>query len=257
MTGLPGTGPRVRLVARTDGGVERPMLVWDAGPGWRMISTGVVGGGIGRRAWWLNASVARDYARTDPDVHVRELARQFGLAPGARLAPGTGPDGDAAGPDGDPGVGMLTAADVRYRTTADDDGVHVVATVGLGVPVPAAAPAAVIAREVVPVVGTINLLAVLPVPLSDAALVNAVVTATEAKTQALADHGVPGTGTASDAVCVACPVPDGDVPAEPFAGPRSTWGARLARAVHGAVGAGTADWIARHPDGDPHRLWRP
>jgi len=46
---------------------------------------------------------------------------------------------------------------------------------------------------------------------------------------------VPGTGTASDAVVVVWPP---SLPAEPFAGPRSTWGARIARAVHAAVHRG-------------------
>lgn len=52
--------------------------------------------------------------------------------------------------------------------------------------------------------------------MSDAALVNLVVTATEAKAQALAEAGVAGTGTSSAAVRVACP--DGPVP-DPFGGP--------------------------------------
>ncbi len=92
-----------------------------------------------------------------------------------------------------------------------------------------------------------------PVPLSDAALVNAVLTATEAKTQALFEAGVPGTGTASDSICVACPEPAPGTPGEPFGGPRSPWGSRLARAVHAAVAAGTADWVGQHPDA--HRHW--
>src|SRR5262249_30723422 len=81
----------------------------------------------------------------------------------------------------------------------------------------------------------INIVAQLPVRLTDAALLNALTTATEAKSQALQAAGIPGTGTASDAVTVSCPVSG---PAEPFGGPRSTWGARLARAVHDAVRAG-------------------
>ena len=75
----------------------------------------------------------------------------------------------------------------------------------------------------------------IPVGLSPAAAVNAVATATEAKVQALVEAGVPGTGTASDAVLV-CWSPA--LPVEPFAGPRSTWGARIARAVHAAVRRG-------------------
>lgn len=76
----------------------------------------------------------------------------------------------------------------------------------------------------------------LPAPLTDAALVNAVATATEAKVQALLDAGLDCSGTPTDSVCVAAPAPSPDSGAgEPFAGPRSRWGARLARAVHAAV----------------------
>jgi adenosylcobinamide amidohydrolase len=60
-------------------------------------------------------------------------------------------------------------------------------------------------------------------------------TATEAKTQALVEGGVPGTGTASDAVCIAGPA---NGPVEVFGGPRSAIGAPLARAVHAAVAGG-------------------
>jgi adenosylcobinamide amidohydrolase len=258
VTAAPG-GPAVRLCERLEDGIARPVLVWDAGPGWRMISSGVVGGGIGERSWWLNAGVQKDYARTDPVTHVGEIAAAVGLS-------------GADGPGRRCGVGMLTAADVRTWTGAQDGGVHAVATVGLGVPVPAAADPERIADEGAALVGTINVLVVLPVPLTDAALVNAVLTATEAKTQALVEQAVPGTGTSSDAICIACPAPGVGAGAgagmatgmatgmgigepEPFGGPRSPWGARLARAVHHAVGDGTASWLDRHPVGDPHRRW--
>jgi adenosylcobinamide amidohydrolase len=85
--------------------------------------------------------------------------------------------------------------------------------------------------------GTINVVAFVPERLSPAALVNTVTTVTEAKAQALWESGVPATGTASDAVCVFCPY---DGPEHPFGGPRSLWGARLARAVHRAVLSGCA-----------------
>ena len=51
----------------------------------------------------------------------------------------------------------------------------------------------------------------------------------------LQDLGIAGTGTASDAVCLVCP-PDGRT--HHFGGPRSAWGARLARATHAAIVAG-------------------
>jgi adenosylcobinamide amidohydrolase len=88
----------------------------------------------------------------------------------------------------------------------------------------------------------VNIVAFLPAPLADAALVNAVGTATEAKAQALWDLGLPATGTATDAVCIACtqgPEPD------PHCGPRSEWGTRLARAVHAAVVGGGERWFER------------
>ncbi|WP_203857688.1 adenosylcobinamide amidohydrolase, partial [Plantactinospora mayteni] len=95
-------------------------------------------------------------------------------------------------------------------------------------------------------VGTVNIVALLPERLGDAALVNAVATITEAKAQALRELGLPGTGTATDAVTVLCP-PDG--PAAPYGGPRSRWGAPLARAARRAVRAGgarpTVPWSQR------------
>jgi len=91
--------------------------------------------------------------------------------------------------------------------------------------------------------GTINLVVQLPVALTGGAAVNAVTTATEAKTQALLDCKVPGTGTASDAVVVTWPS-SGE--AQPFAGPRSEWGARIAQAAYAAVKVGVEDWTGRH-----------
>lgn len=85
--------------------------------------------------------------------------------------------------------------------------------------------------------GTINIIVALPVALTDAALVNAVATATEAKVQALLDAGYHCSGTPTDAVCVAARTPCPGQDPHAFAGPRSLWGARLARAVHSAVRA--------------------
>jgi adenosylcobinamide amidohydrolase len=100
-----------------------------------------------------------------------------------------------------------------------------------------------VAQASMPRPGTINIIAAVPVPLTDAAYVNAVITATEAKAQALIEAGFPGTGTASDAICVAAPADDGTQ--EDFTGPRSVWGARLARAVHAAVTEGAARYPFR------------
>jgi adenosylcobinamide amidohydrolase len=177
-----------------------------------VASTASVGGGLGTRDWVINAQVARDYRRRDQDRHGAELA-------------------DVAGVTGD-GVVMFTAADVRHVRRAGDGGVTAEATVGITHPTWAADADDAVATAVP---GTINIVVWVPVRLAHAALLNALCTATEAKTQAMIDAGVPGTGTASDALTIACPA---DGSCEPFAGPRSTWGARLARAVHRAVLAG-------------------
>ncbi|XVQ88578.1 adenosylcobinamide amidohydrolase [Microbispora siamensis] len=250
MTGV----PRPSLTYRVEDGLRLGTLLWRFGPGWRMISSAMLGGGIGHREWVLNAQVAAGYARMDPVEHM-----------------------DALGPGG-PGVGMMTAALVERYAAAADGGAEAVATVGLGVPTWAAAPEGVpdpglpaapeSEREAVgagdamvcdamtcdamtcdamacdagvpaPRPGTINILVAVPVAFSDPALVNAVMTVTEAKTQALLEAGFPCTGTASDAVCVAVRE---EGPAEAFGGPRSVWGARIARAVHRAVLDGARDW---------------
>ncbi len=81
----------------------------------------------------------------------------------------------------------------------------------------------------------------MPVRLSGAALVNAIATCAEAKAQALWDLAVPATGTCTDATSLSCPA---EGPVEPYGGPRSVWGARLARAVHAAVVEGGQAWLA-------------
>jgi adenosylcobinamide amidohydrolase len=216
---------RMELHWRDENGIRLPMACWRPGPGYRMIASSVLGGGIGPRDWVLNAQVPGGYSRMDPVEHLAELAVSLGLA--------------------GPGVGMLTAAQVTDLVQRSDEDVEAVATTGLRVPTWAAAAADVADPELRPVYvpRTINIVVEVPVPLSDAALVNAVMTATEAKTQAVLEAGFAGTGTASDAVCIACldaACPDNSKKGsgEDFAGPRSRYGARIARAVHAAVLAG-------------------
>ncbi len=248
-------GPRAELCDRHEDGHHLHHLVWRLGPGVRVCSSAVLGGGIGPRAWILNAQVPGGYPRLDPDRHLAEIAAAEGL--------------------NGPGAGLMTAAEVAAYTTGRDGGVTATVTTGLGVRGWAAAPETTAPESLAsqtaapecatdetatgetptlettapepaapgmeprtpPRPGTVNIVVVLPVALSDAALVNAVATATEAKVQALLDAGLDCSGTPTDAVCVAAPEPGPDG-GEPFAGPRSPWGARIARAVHAAVLAG-------------------
>ncbi len=112
----------VRQLPYTEAGEELNALLWSAGPGWRMISSAVLGGGIGARAWVLNAQVSHGYRRTDPARHLSELGRDAGVR------------GE--------GVGLMTAADVSRYAQAQDGGVEAVATSGISVRGWAAAPEA-------------------------------------------------------------------------------------------------------------------
>ncbi|MFF5029755.1 adenosylcobinamide amidohydrolase [Streptomyces collinus] len=209
---------RVQQLSRVEDGERLHALLWRPGPGWRMISSAVLGGGIGERSWILNAQVSHGYRRTDPARHLAGLAHE-------------------AGARGE-GVGLMTAAEVRAHGSAHDGGVDAVATAGLGVRGWAASPAEGTAAPLR--AGTVNIVVALPVALSDAALVNAVATATEAKVQALVGAGYDCSGTPTDAVCVATRTPRRGEDVHAFAGPRSLWGARLARAVHAAVSTAAA-----------------
>ena len=202
----------LQLRLRREGSQQLPVLLWRFHAPMRAVASSPHGGGLGPRRWIVNAQVPPSYARRDPDHHLSKLAVSLGL-------PGKG-------------VGLMTAADVRSYSSGMDAGVEVVATVGLSTPTLAAAPPD---PRPLSMVGTINIVATVPERLSDAALVNMVATVTEAKTQALRDAGIDGTGTPTDAVCVVCPDQGAT---HHFGGPRSTWGARLARAVHQAVLSG-------------------
>jgi len=221
---------RPRLTARVEHARSLPVLLWQFAEPRLSISSGPLGGGIGNRDFAVNATVPLDYDRTDPDRHLREIGIALGVV-------GTG-------------CGLLTAVDVTRHHLAADGGVHAAATVGLSSPAWAAAPDGHFRRESPSGdayrVGTINVVVAVPVRLSEAALVNAVATATEAKAHALYETGIRATGTASDAIVVHCPT---NGTAETYGGPRSTFGARIARAVYAAVLAGTRLWIS----GPPHR----
>ncbi|MGB3830000.1 MAG: adenosylcobinamide amidohydrolase [Ornithinimicrobium sp.] len=192
---------------------HRGVLCWRFAQPVTMLSSASVGGGLGIRHWLLNVGVPKGYARRDLDTHAGEVATGLGL------------HGE--------GATLFTAADVTRVQEAVETDVHVAATVGITAPTWAADRSGGFTPWTP---GTINIAVHLPVALPPSALVNMVMTVTEAKTQALARAGVPGTGTASDAVAITCPPGDAT---EAFGGPRSRWGSRAALAVYAAVLAGS------------------
>jgi adenosylcobinamide amidohydrolase len=203
------------LTSRQEDGAALDVLVWRPRRALLAASTAFSGGGLGPRRWVINAEVPHDYHRLDIDEHVAELSAALGL-------PGSG-------------IGMLTAAQIHEYQQCSESGVDVAVTVGLSHPTWAASDDDALAGRESP--GTINIVAFFPVRLDDGAMLNAIATATEAKSQALWESALAATGTPSDAVSVLCPL-EGD--AERFGGPRSIWGARLARAVHRAVLTGAS-----------------
>ena len=191
---------------------HRGVLVWRWGTPVSVLSSAPVGGGPGVAEWVLNIGVGSDYDRTDLFDHAGEVAAELDLR--------------------GPGLAMFTAVDLSRQQRCSSGGVAVDATVGISHPTWAAGPPA---TDPPAAGGTINLVVQLPVGLDPGAAVNAVITATEAKAQALATRGVPGTGTATDAVTLVWPA---ESSAERFAGPRSQWGTSIAQAVYQAVWAG-------------------
>lgn len=216
-------------------------LLFPVPRGWVALSSASVGGGLVWPRLVANLGVGEGFLRTDLDAYVKE-----------RLT--------ALGRDDAPVSALLTAADVRCWTGGESGGVQVWATVAATKPTWAARPGGLAEhppRDDAPEPGTVNIVAVVPTPLTTAALVQAVGTATEAKAQALLHAGVPGTGTASDALVVLCPdAAEGHEPV-PFAGVRSPWGHRLAEAVRQAVSTGMQvnPWPQVAADPDPERVW--
>jgi adenosylcobinamide amidohydrolase len=122
-----------------------------------------------------------------------------------------------------------------------------VATVGLGNALRAGDVA-----EASPPVGTINLLCRLSCALTDIALLEALSIAVEARTAAVLEAQIPSTasgrmatGTGTDCVVVAAPLPEMRDPAAEYAGKHTPVGAAIGAAVLEAVATGVAAWCER------------
>lgn len=142
-------------------------------------------------------------------------------------------------------VAMLTSRDIgRFRMAeAEVEGITAacLATVGLG-----NAERIGRRRGHAGSYGTINIAVRLSAPLTDTALIEALSIAAEARTAAVMEAGLRlptglATGTGTDCLAIAAPPGAGA-----FAGLHTATGEALGRAVHDAVAAGAADWMAEH-----------
>jgi adenosylcobinamide hydrolase len=206
----------------------------------RTLSSTPWGGGFGYHTYLVNRQVDKHYLAVDPIEEMNLFLRGEGLFP-------------------DMTAGMLTAARVenygfyalaweKPEEIANDRlQVHAYVTVGLGNK--ARAGKEVPAASLFP--GTINIMVLVNGKLTDAAMVNAVITATEAKTAALADLGVymdesgsdgPITGTTTDAVLIAT-TERGNL--HRYAGTATQLGNLIGRTVYESVLTSGKEYIKR------------
>ena len=147
-------------------------------------------------------------------------------------------------------VGLLTSADlagcVDVERRIDGVAVRTVATVGLDNARRAGDP-----WDVGPPAGTINVLVRTSLPLADAALIEMLAIAVEARAMAVLEGGVasrrsgrPATGTGTDCTVVAAPCGE---PVTAYAGKHTALGHLVGATVAEAVGRGVARWLECHP----------
>lgn len=195
----------------------------------RTMASTILNGGLGGTDSVLMLQVPMNYDHGDPLAHMRELLAELRL-----------PTDTAC---------FMTAADLHRAFSVEEvqhNGTNAIAMVSAGISNTINAGES--SREgMVPhrQVGTINIMIISDRTLDDCGLANAIMTVTEAKTAALRDHGVPGTGTTSDAVLIACPA-EGEKCL--WSGTGSDHGISMATAVRRAVGASIAKWNGGNGD---------
>jgi iron complex transport system ATP-binding protein len=202
----------------------------------RVLGSAVVGGGCGVAREILNLHVDDRYDGERPDEDLAAVAAELGIR--------------------GPFVGLMTAAYTQFARCAverlGDLAVAAVVSVGLsntssaGVTPPIEAGPA--GGGAAPGPGTINIVLLVDGALTPAAMVNAVITATEAKTMTLIEWDVrtpqddPASGTSTDTVVVAC---TGRGEELGYAGPATPVGWLAARAVRAAMTRICEEKVAR------------
>lgn len=158
----------------------------------KTLSSAVLNGGLREATAIINQQVPIDYDDTDPEGFLKAIVRNLDLPP-------------------ENVIGLMTAVDVRNVAVAtqQDQGLTVSAIVTAGVSNPATAGDTVVSH--IKRSGTINIILLIDGNLTEGCMVNAVKTATEAKSAALREldirsrfSGEPASGTTTDAIVVAC-----------------------------------------------------
>ena len=200
-----------------------------------VLSSAVVGGGYASTREILNVHVDDKYDGERPDEDLAAVAEELGV-------------------DG-PFVGLMTAAYTQFARCATESlgALTVAAAVSVGLSNTSSAgvtpPIGAHSENApMPGPGTINVILLVDGALTPAAMVNAVITATEAKTMTLAawdvktPEGGDASGTSTDTVVVAC---TGRGEALSYAGPATQVGWLAARAVRAAMTRICEEKVAR------------
>ncbi|UKS23944.1 adenosylcobinamide amidohydrolase [Paenibacillus sp. HWE-109] len=192
----------------------------------RTLNSSPWGGGFGMHKQLMNRQVDKRYNEPDPLGEMDSFIQREGFDPKES-------------------AGMLTAAfvkDAGYHSMSwnaegdqSEERLQVCAWVTMGLGNKARAGAELPATALYH--GTINTIVVINGCLTDAAMVNAVITATEAKTAALQTLGVlvdglPATGTSTDAVLIAA---TGRGQTYHYAGTATSLGYLIGRTVYEAI----------------------
>jgi adenosylcobinamide amidohydrolase len=205
--------------------IDREAVVVQARRPLHVLASAPLGGGVGEARAIVNVHVAKSFRCEETERVLADFVRRRAVA--------------------SPYVGLLTAAGTEKAevASATAEGLSAVAvvTVGLSNAVGAGRGAAAVWTP-----STINTIILVDAAPEPAALVNLVITATEAKTLALAEAEVRATdgglasGTSPDAVVIAA---TGHGRNCRFGGPASELGALAARAVKSALDAGISRWL--------------
>lgn len=194
------------------------------------LSSAVVGGGQAVVHEILNLHVDDKYDGGRPDEDLAAAAAELGV-------------------DG-PFVGLMTAAYTEFATWAVESAgdLSVAAVVSVGLSNSSSAGITPPIGHEAPAPGSINIVLLVDGALTSSALVNAVITATEAKTMTLAEwdvrtaDGEAASGTSTDAVVIAC---TGRGEACDYAGPATPVGWLAARAVRAAMTRSCSEKVER------------
>lgn len=180
------------------------------------LSSALVGGGFGWCHHFCNFHVDKGYAGHDPAGDLASWLTACGIPREGSLA-------------------MMTAVRLEHLAVVEEGEVLVVVTAGAGNAVDITAPLTGDPRPV----GTINTLVFVDGCLSDGAMVNACLSASEAKVRALQSLGVldphsgtPASGTSTDCLAIAA-TQQGAV--TPYAGSGTRLGRELGQAIYRAT----------------------